>query len=394
MSGPKEKRVPTASFTIPSARDRREAASPGGSHGTVDRLRAMATRALPRMYLPDQSLFAFTERRGACGLTLHGVSPRYSAIALIGIEADRRTGGGEILSDAETSRLLDRLLAGVAEAPNLGDAALIAWAAAAHGRTDRGRAWERVSAFQPHAPNHPIVDLAWTLAALCVDRSAPAELRDRTADRLLDSFDERSSLFVHDDRRGGLRSHVSCFADAVYPIHALSLYSAATGNRRALTVASRCAAHVCEMQGRAGQWWWHYDCRTGSVVERYPVYAIHQDAMAPMALFALDAAGGVSFARAVERGLTWLTSAPELHGGSLVDLEADTVWRKVARREPGKAARYLQAGASALHPRLRVPALDTVFPPTTIDYEDRPYHWGWLLYAWAGRPRVSNGNPS
>ena len=33
-----------------------------------------------------------------------------------------------------------------------------------------------------------------------------------------------------------------------------------------------------------GQWWWHYDVRDGSVVERYPVYSVHQHAMAPMAL--------------------------------------------------------------------------------------------------------------
>lgn len=350
--------------------------------------RALAARALPRMYRSGEGLFAFTEKPGPGGLALHGISRRYSAIALIGLAADRRAGGDVILDDAVTCRVLDRLIADVSNAPNLGDAALVAWAAAAHGRTDRRIAWDRVAAFQPDGASHPIVDLAWTLAASCVDEAAaPAALRDQAADRLLYAFDERSSLFVHVDGNGGFRSHVSCFADAVYPIHALSLYSALTGNRRALTVASRCAAHVCELQGRAGQWWWHYDCRTGAVVERYPVYAIHQDAMAPMALFALDAAGGPSFDRAVERGLAWLQSAPELAGGSLVDPDAGTIWRKVARREPHKAARYLQAGASALHPRLRVPALDTVFPPTAIDYEDRPYHWGWLLYAWADRTR-------
>lgn len=109
--------------------------------------------------------------------------------------------------------------------------------------------------------------------------------------------------------------------------------------------------------------------------------------MAPLALFALDAAGGPAFDRAVERGLAWLQAAQELRGGSLIDAETGTIWRKVARREPGKAARYLQAAASALHPRLRVPALDALFPPRSIDYEDRPYHWGWLLYAWAGRSR-------
>ena len=35
------------------------------------------------------------------------------------------------------------------------------------------------------------------------------------------------------------------------------------------------------------------DVRTGRVIEGYPVYAIHQDAMGPMALFALEDACGV-----------------------------------------------------------------------------------------------------
>ena len=79
------------------------------------------------------------------------------------------------------------------------------------------------------------------------------------------------------------------------------------------------------------------------MIEGYPVYAVHQDAMAPMALLAVEDAGGPDFAGPVERGLEWLRSAPELGGGSLVDDAAGLIWRKVARREPGKLARSLQA---------------------------------------------------
>jgi hypothetical protein len=101
-----------------------------------------------------------------------------------------------------------------------------------------------------------------------------------------------------------------------------------------------------------------------------------------MALFALEEAAHTSFAPAVRRGLAWLASAPELGGRSLIDVEADLVWRKVARREPPKLARSLQALASRIHPRLRVPGLDALLPAVAIDHEDRPYHLGWLLHAW------------
>jgi hypothetical protein len=204
------------------------------------------------------------------------------------------------------------------------------------------------------------------------------------AHRLQDSQGPRSLLFPHVlGGRSGARSHVCCFADLVYPIHALSWFAKLVGERAALNTAAGCAERLCSLQGAQGQWWWHYDYRTGEVIERYPVYAIHQDAMGPMALFALGRAGGPNFGRSIAKGMDWLTSAPELQGGSLIDEATGVIWRKVARREPGKLSRYLNAAASRVSPRLRVPGLDLLCPPGVIDYEDRPYHLGWLLYAWS-----------
>jgi hypothetical protein len=231
------------------------------------------------------------------------------------------------------------------------------------------------------------VDVAWALMALCNDLDAPAgALRHRLARRLIASFDAGAATFPHvlGARPGGLRQHVCCFADLVYPIQALARYTAVFGDPDARDVALRCAKEMCARQGPEGQWWWHYDRRSGRVVERYPVYAVHQDAMAPMALFALEDATGSAFDAEIARGLGWLTCARELAGRSLIDESAGLIWRKVARRELGKTSRYLQAIASKLHDELRVPGLDFVFPPGAVDYEDRPYHLGWLLHAWPG----------
>ena len=106
--------------------------------------------------------------------------------------------------------------------------------------------------------------------------------------------------------------------------------------------------------------------------------------MAPMALFDLQDAGGGDYGAAIDRGVSWLLAPPEIPG-SLVDRERGVIWRKVARREPGKLTRSLQAAASRLHPRLRAPGVDWVFPAGKVDYESRPYHMGWLLYAWPAR---------
>jgi len=100
-----------------------------------------------------------------------------------------------------------------------------------------------------------------------------------------------------------------------------------------------------------------------------------------MALFSLRNAGGPDYEKEVQKGLEWLAFSPEIQG-SLVDEKTGVIWRKVARREPGKLGRYIQAAASRVHPGFRAPGLDVVFPPMAVDYECRPYHLGWLLYAW------------
>jgi hypothetical protein len=36
-------------------------------------------------------------------------------------------------------------------------------------------------------------------------------------------------------------------------------------------------------------------------------------------------------------------------------------------------------------PNARLAVLDTLFPPGSLDAECRPYHLGWVLYAWPRR---------
>ena len=118
-----------------------------------------------------------------------------------------------------------------------------------------------------------------------------------------------------------------------------------------------------------------------AVVEGYPVYSVHQHAMAPMALLDLAEAGGDDHGAEIASGLGWLTTHPEVTG-ELVDSEHGVVWRKVGRREPRKAVRRLSAVTTAARSGMRVPGLDRAFPPVVIDHECRPYELGWLLYAW------------
>ena len=348
-------------------------------------LRNLAISGLARMYRPEDGLFAFRVRRRGEELLLEGSSHRYTAIALIGLAGEEEPVQASVLAGIGAREACARLIGQLDRLENLGDVALVLWAACAAGHRDRRSAAERLLALQPDEEAHPTVEVAWTLAALCADLDAPVgALRNRLARRLIAAFEPRSGMFPHDlgGKRGGLRGHVCCFADLVYPLHALAWYAELFSDAEALETAVGCAGAICASQGPDGQWWWHYDRRSGEVVERYPVYAVHQDAMAPMALFALESAAAIGAHSAIARGLGWLAHAPELESGSLIDERAGLIWRKVARREPAKLSRYAQAAASRLHPALRIPGLDILFPPRVVDHEDRPYHLGWLLHAW------------
>ncbi|MBW2119543.1 MAG: hypothetical protein JRH09_16700 [Deltaproteobacteria bacterium] len=350
----------------------------------ISQLREMAVRGLERMYRPEERLFVFHVRRSGGRIISEGLSRRYTAIVLIGLAGEGEKTIKSVLGGQGLSTVCDRLRDDVEHVDNLGDLALILWAAHAAGYHDRRRVLERVVGLRPLEKAYPTVEVSWALYALCMDPKAAADdLCERLARRLISSFNKESGMFPHvlGGNSSGPRSHVSCFADMVYPIHALSHYYKLSGDRDALDAAAQCAERICRLQGQAGQWWWHYDLRTGDVIEPYPVYSVHQDAMAPMALFALMDAGGPDFMKYVQKGLEWLAHPPEL-GASLIDNDADLIWRKVARREPGKLSRYAQAIVSRVHPAFRVPGLNAMFPPGAVDYENRPYHLGWFLYAW------------
>ncbi len=373
----------------------------------VGELLSISVRALTQMYRPEKGMFSFCVRRGATGASVEGVSRRYTAISLIGLAAAMRENGGslirpgdreeveentplDILSGESLSDLTGRLLGDVDTVETMGDVALTLWAAHAVGHAETGRARDRLLAMEPWDRPCPTVELAWALTALshAVDQNdADPGPSERVARRLLKTFVSASDLFPHwpvGAKPAMFRGHVCCFADLVYPTQALALYHRRSGDPDAASVARRCAAKMCALQGPSGQWWWHFDARTGRVVEPYPVYAVHQDSMAPMALLDLQEACGDDHQVSIERGLQWL-ERPIERDGSLIDAQAGIVWRKVARREPGKLSRSAQALFSCVHPALRAWGLDLVFRPGAVDWESRPYHFGWILYAWCNR---------
>lgn len=354
----------------------------------VERMVDVSIRGLPGMFRKDTRCFAHTRRRTGSGLELAGVSPRYGAISLLGLRHVEEAAQRAALGGETAREFAERQVAAIGSHDNLGDVALITWAAAECGVSDLARPLARLRALWSASGNAFVVEAAWALAAFVASRESQ-DTRKEAGDvkaALEQCLTRGSAAFPHwvqPSRAPFGRSHVGCFADQVYPIQALSRYHAAFVDERALDLANACAEQICRVQGKEGQWWWHYDARNGSVVEGYPVYSVHQDAMAPMALLDLFDAGGRDFSAEIRLGLRWMQSAPEI-GRSLIDDDIPLIWRKVARREPNKATRTIRAALSGLHPSLRWKWMDSAFPPTAVDWESRPYHLGWVLYAWLG----------
>lgn len=357
----------------------------------VDRLVNLAVDGLETMYRKDRRAFAFTQRRMSDGsLRLEGESLRYGAIALPGIalldEDTQRT----ILDGESANEFCSRLVEGLETNENLGDVALSVWAAAELNNEDLELAVRRLDELDDGRPCETVY-AAWVVSArTAVDPKLSGESAARTAaDRLLGAGMSSATLFPHltdPSHTSLLRRHVACFADQVYPIQALARYAHRFDDAEALQVAQSCAQQICDVQGADGQWWWHYDSRTGDVIEGYPVYSVHQDSMAPMALLDLAAAGGEPHTREIRSGLRWLAEPHEVDV-PLVDESTKIIWRKVARREPKKLVRGIRAGFTAIRPGMDISLLDRAFPPVEIDAESRPYHLGWILQTWLASGR-------
>jgi hypothetical protein len=178
---------------------------------------------------------------------------------------------------------------------------------------------------------------------------------------------------------------MTSFATQVYPIHGLAEYARVTGTSPPREIL-RAADRVVELQGPLGQWWWIYRPSTGGVLEGYPVYSVHQHAMAFMALAPLVNLSLRDYREVLGRGLQWIFGPNELDA-PLVDFEDAFVSRCIQRRG-GHAEGVLGMSRSQWWRTVlsswsrESPARPKPGPAELEVLEEyRPYELGWLLYA-------------
>ena len=350
-------------------------------------LNSLAVKGLVPMFDPQNQLFCERLKLTKKGLKKEGLSPRYTLMTLMGLHKGERYG---LRNPFDSRAIMNGLLASTAWPDNIGDLGLLLWLCALMAPEQYEEVYQSFNV--ANALGHyrdvregPTMELAWFLSGLAHGAMAGYGNISGLSDLAHVSFDlikqnqGRNGVFGHlASHRGivaALRGHLGSFADQVYPIYALSKFGRAFGNDEALQSAQECAQTICEFQGPLGQWWWHYDSQTGRVVGKYPVFSVHQDAMAPLALFALGESTKQDYTSYIFKGLAWIYGGNELNR-NLCETSTNIVWRSIYLPKPMS---YIMKAGSLLGF-----SAETAAPVGLhVNFEDRPYHFGWVLYAFA-----------
>ena len=366
-------------------------------HDQVRKLCGLALARLPSMIDPATGLVVF--RLGGEDLAPAGTSVRYTAMTALGVERAAEYG---LACDVDLEALYEALDATIAGVDNSGDLGLILWASARTAPHLAERALRDLGEFGDvaHTRKSAMVhttELAWVVTGLAEalaagigdERDVRTRL-DRAFHRLLEHRGDSGLMcFARPLVRGIdlhprvlLQGQLGFFDAQVYTIVACLRRDAVTPDPEARDAARAIGERILHHQHPLGQWAWHYNAESGGLVDLYPVYSVHQDGMAPMALLPLERAVGVPATAAVARGVSWLFGANEM-GERMIDEEREVIWRSIRRRghrrrivHPLKAASLLRLGRSLDLGARWSASLE-------VDRELRPYHLGWCVYAFA-----------
>lgn len=354
---------------------------------------AFALESLPLMQLPDGA-FCFERRAGELGR--FGRSLRYTLMVELGMLRARAAGYSPPFDLEAVHEVPWRALGGIEFTP--GDIGLMLWVDARRGAGRGAELADRLDAALAGTGGLPArlgMELGWIVTGLAHHvATGPSKTGSRLLEQALDQLLERNwgpgGLCRHFGAPGWRRRFPN-FATQIYSVLALAVVARHELDARALRAATSLADRLIGFQLPDGGWPWLYDAERGAVIERYEVYSVHQDAMAPMALLELwELTGEQRYLDAVAHGLRWVDGRNEL-GLDMVDRANRIVLRSIRRRRGSDrlslatrtAASLAGLSLSSSEARLSEPN------PT-----DRPYHFGWVLEAWCGREDVLAGaNP-
>jgi hypothetical protein len=365
-------------------------------HDRVRRLVGVALARLPSMIDPATGLVV--HHLQGDDLTPRGTSLRYTAMTALGLARAAEHG---LACDVDLERIDDAIDATLAGAATSGDLGLVLWATASRDLRIAERALYELGEFGDVARTRRgsmvhSTELAWVVIglaeALACDVGTPRDVRARLDRAFAWLLDQRGAsglvCFARpltgrvSGPRAWLMSELGFFDAQVYTILACLKRDAVVPDLAARDAARAIAERLLHHQRTLGQWAWHYNARTGEVVDVYPVYAVHQDGMAPMALLPLERALSVPTTAAVARGVAWLFGENEL-SVPVVDEDRAIVWRSIRRKHRGLSVPLKAASLCRVGRRLDLGARMSSPSALTIDREVRPYHLAFCLLAFS-----------
>lgn len=354
------------------------------SQSEIRNLISISINMLRTMILPS-SLFCFDRIKGQ--KAPRGVSPRYTLITLLGIIKAIKAGYKVALDSDKiwTATLSECGSASITP----GDIGLYLWLDSELKGENVVGLLQRLEASVGAQGGWATclgMDIAWiTIGVASAARRSGSSVAVKTlgeiVNRVCSHYVSDSGLLYHFGESNPRRRFPN-FATQIYNVYALSNAAEFLGDDRPLAMARQAADRLLALQLPCGGWPWLYDAKRGCVVERYEIYSVHQDGMAPMSLLKLsEVSGEEKYALAALKGLDWLYSNNELNF-HMIDEEEGLIYRSIRRREPFN--RLMLATNTGLS-IIRLPSDVGGGRFLEINPTSRPYHLGWILFAWSGR---------
>ncbi len=354
----------------------------------------LSVQGLEDMYLPEKYEFAMKKKKVNGKVIIEGENLRYSLINLLGLH---KAQSHNLPVKIDLRKIVLHQLGKVDTYTGVGEIGLLLWATALISPEDIKIILPKVNfnnIFETYndARLGNTMELSWLLTGLLLASTFDENFKKTIGNLPIEIYNKIRKnyggvgVFRHEAKvslNGKLRGKIGSFADQVYPIYAFSLYSQQMNNEEALMIAKDCAQKMCDHQGEQGQWMWHYNAETGDVVSKFPVYSVHQDAMAPFTLFAVQKATGINFEEYIYKGLDWLEENNELNA-NMIDWENNAVWRRIAQPNSKRKTKLL---LSLLGINLK-----DEYNSLEVLYESWSYHLGWILFAFAGRVGTEQNN--
>ncbi len=352
----------------------------------------LSVRGLEDMYLPEKYEFAMKKKKVNDKVIIEGENLRYTLINLLGLH---KAENHNLKSSLNLKEIIKFHLGKVDKYDGVGEIGLLLWATSLISPEEINTMLSKVN-FNNIFGNFNdaklgfTMELSWLLTGLLLASTFDKNFKKTIGDLPTEVYNTIRKnyggvgVFRHEAKKslnGKVRGKIGSFADQVYPIYAFSLFSQQEHNEEALIIAKECAQTMCNHQGEDGQWMWHYNAETGKVVSKFPVYSVHQDAMAPFTFFAIQKASGINFEKYIYKGLDWMEDNNELNV-SMIDRENNAVWRKISPPDNKRKTKALLSLAGI--------DIKDDYSNLAVLYECWSYHLGWILYAFAGR--VGNDN--